>query len=122
MKTNENGRSMVEMLGVLAIIGVLSIGGILGYTTAMNRHRANQIIDAAAKVSAIAQTSTSGTKSYGDIGLAASPEGTSNISTTFGEAARNVVITYTAANSDIENAVNSIAGAAYNATSNTITF
>ena len=26
--TNESGRSMVEMLGVLAIIGVLSIGGI----------------------------------------------------------------------------------------------
>ena len=25
---NESGRSMVEMLGVLAIIGVLSIGGI----------------------------------------------------------------------------------------------
>ncbi|MDD3669074.1 MAG: hypothetical protein PHX68_02155 [Alphaproteobacteria bacterium] len=60
IKTNENGRSMVEMLGVLAIIGVLSIGGILGYTTAMNRHRANQIIDAAAKISVIAQTRTDG--------------------------------------------------------------
>ena len=30
--TTESGRSMVEMLGVLAIIGVLSIGGIAGYT------------------------------------------------------------------------------------------
>ena len=29
---NENGRSMVEMLGVLAIIGVLSVGGIAGYS------------------------------------------------------------------------------------------
>ena len=28
---NESGRSMVEMLGVLAIIGVLSVGGISGY-------------------------------------------------------------------------------------------
>ena len=28
--TNESGRSMVEMLGVLAIIGVLSVGGIAG--------------------------------------------------------------------------------------------
>ena len=28
MKKLESGRSMVEMLGVLAIIGVLSIGGI----------------------------------------------------------------------------------------------
>ena len=34
MMKNESGRSMVEMLGVLAIIGVLSVGGIAGYTTA----------------------------------------------------------------------------------------
>ena len=40
-KKNESGRSMVEMLGVLAIIGVLSIGGIAGYTMSMDRHRAN---------------------------------------------------------------------------------
>ena len=44
--TNESGRSMVEMLGVLAIIGVLSIGGIAGYTMAMNKFRANEIIGA----------------------------------------------------------------------------
>ena len=42
---NENGRSMIEMLGVLSIIGVLSIGGLAGYTMSMNRHRANQILD-----------------------------------------------------------------------------
>ena len=46
-KTNESGRSMVEMLGVLAIIGVLSVAGIAGYTTAMNKHRANQILSGA---------------------------------------------------------------------------
>ena len=28
IKKNQSGRSMVEMLGVLAIIGVLSVGGI----------------------------------------------------------------------------------------------
>lgn len=45
MKKNlESGRSMVEMLGVLAIIGVLSVGGIGGYKTAMDRHGANQIL------------------------------------------------------------------------------
>ena len=38
-RQEESGRSMVEMLGVLAIIGVLSVGGIAGYTTAMNKHR-----------------------------------------------------------------------------------
>ena len=42
---SEFGRSMVEMLGVLAIIGVLSIGGIAGYTLSMRRHRANQLLD-----------------------------------------------------------------------------
>ena len=43
MMKNESGRSMVEMLGVLAIIGVLSVGGIAGYTMAMNKYRANEI-------------------------------------------------------------------------------
>ncbi len=40
---SQSGRSMVEMLGVLAIIGVLSIGGITGYKYAMNYYQANQI-------------------------------------------------------------------------------
>ena len=35
MKINEYGRSMTEMLGVLAIIGVLSAGGLAGYGKAM---------------------------------------------------------------------------------------
>ena len=35
IKNNQIGRSMVEMLGVLAIIGVLSVGGIAGYSKAM---------------------------------------------------------------------------------------
>ena len=55
-KDAEDGRSMVEMLGVLAIIGVLSIGGIAGYTMAMNRYRANEIIDIASKVAVIAMS------------------------------------------------------------------
>ncbi len=43
--TVQSGRSMVEMLGVLAVIGVLSIGGIAGYTTAMSYYRANEILN-----------------------------------------------------------------------------
>jgi len=46
---NETGRSMVEMLGVLAIIGVISIGAIAGYTYGMNRYRTNEILDGANK-------------------------------------------------------------------------
>ena len=48
-KKHESGRSMVEMLGVLAIIGVLSVGGIAGYSLSMRRHRANAVIDIASK-------------------------------------------------------------------------
>ena len=36
------GRSMVEMLGVLAIIGVLSIGAISGYSKAMFKYKLNK--------------------------------------------------------------------------------
>ena len=45
MKTNETGRSMIEMLGVLAIIGVLSVGGIAGYSKAMNKFKTNKVAD-----------------------------------------------------------------------------
>ncbi len=44
-KINESGRSMVEMLGVLAIMGVLSVGGVSMYSSAMNKHRANEILN-----------------------------------------------------------------------------
>lgn len=45
MSGAESGRSMVEMLGTLAIIGVLSIGGIAGYSYGMDKYRANQTIN-----------------------------------------------------------------------------
>ena len=41
MKKIQSGRSMVEMLGVLAIIGVLSVGAIAGYSKAMKKHKLN---------------------------------------------------------------------------------
>lgn len=43
--TFEIGRSMVEMLGVLAIIGILSIGAIAGYNYALAKYRANETIN-----------------------------------------------------------------------------
>ena len=42
MKFYQSGRSMVEMLGVLAIIGVLSVGAISGYSKAMMKYRLNK--------------------------------------------------------------------------------
>ena len=43
-KFAEYGRSMVEILGVLAVIGVLSVGGIMGYRYAMEKYRSNDIV------------------------------------------------------------------------------
>ena len=40
--TQALGRSMVEMLGVLAIIGVLSVGAIAGYSKAMMKYKLNK--------------------------------------------------------------------------------
>lgn len=44
-KKLEQGRSMIEMLGVLAIIGVLSVGGINGFSKAMDAHKINTIVE-----------------------------------------------------------------------------
>ena len=41
----ERGRSMVEVLGVLAVMGVLSIGGVAGYRYAIDKMNANDIIN-----------------------------------------------------------------------------
>ena len=42
--TTQSGRSMVETIGVLAVMGVLTIGGIAGYNYGINKHRANQVL------------------------------------------------------------------------------
>ena len=55
MNKAELGRSMVEMLGVLAIIGVLSIGSLISYDYAKERAKAAATIDIASKLLAIAR-------------------------------------------------------------------
>ena len=45
IKNRENGRSMIEMLGVLAVVGVLSVGGISGYSKAMHKYKLNKTIE-----------------------------------------------------------------------------
>ncbi len=44
-KTAQSGRSMIEMLGVLAIVGILSAGGIAGYSMAMEQYKSNLLIE-----------------------------------------------------------------------------
>jgi competence protein ComGC len=39
----QSGRSMIEMLGVLVIAGVLSVGALAGYSYAMKKHEANKV-------------------------------------------------------------------------------
>ena len=60
MKINEYGRSMVEMLGVLAIMGVLSATGIYGYKIAMRRHQANEIATMTTTLMMLAHTANAG--------------------------------------------------------------
>lgn len=45
MKKNEYGRSMIEMLGVLAIIGILSVGGFDLISKANNNRKVAAVID-----------------------------------------------------------------------------
>ena len=94
----ESGRSMVEMLGVLAIIGVLSIGGIAGYTMAMNRNTANNITDAAAKLSVIAYArgqanANAGVMNFNDAGLGDLPTGVTSMNANTQDGTVTAVIT-----------------------------
>ena len=45
MNKNETGRSMVEMLGVLAIIGVLSCVAVWGIRLSFNKNKANRLLN-----------------------------------------------------------------------------
>ena len=63
-KNEQNGRSMVEMLGVLAIIGVLSVGGIAGYSKAMTKFKINKSMDQISMLVANIRTLFSGQRNY----------------------------------------------------------
>ena len=67
IKTNENGRSMIEMLGVLAIIGVLSVGGIAGYSKAMNKFKTNKVADNVSMLVANIKTLYAQQNSYAEL-------------------------------------------------------
>ena len=55
-KINELGRSMVEVLGVLAIIGVLSVGGVATYQYALTAYQTGKVQDVLGKAKTLAQT------------------------------------------------------------------
>lgn len=43
MKNNQSGRSMIEMLCVLTLVGVLTLGGVAGYNAMITKYKANKI-------------------------------------------------------------------------------
>jgi hypothetical protein len=67
MKINQSGRSMIEMLGVLAIVGVLSVGGIAGYSKAMSKYRINKILDQVSMMITNIRTAYAQQQSYGNL-------------------------------------------------------
>ena len=67
MRVNEQGRSMIEMLGVLAIVGVLSVGGIAGYSKAMAKFKTNKVIDQINTISTNVRTLYSSQRNYGGL-------------------------------------------------------
>ena len=60
-RINETGRSLTEMLGMLAIMGILSVAGVAMYNSAMNKHRANELIyEAQKRATTVAMQITAG--------------------------------------------------------------
>ena len=64
----QTGRSMIEMLGVLAIIGVLSVGGIAGYSKAMMKYRTNKTIEQVTMIATNIRTLFANQNNFDDLG------------------------------------------------------
>lgn len=73
----EKGRSMIEMLGVLAIIGVLSVGGISGYTNAMMKYKINKLIEQNEAIAVNLMEISKNERNYGFLGSEADDIGSS---------------------------------------------
>ena len=63
----QSGRSMVEMLGVLAIIGVLSVGAIAGYSKAVFKYKLNKHAE---QMNTVINAVARNVHSFGDLGAA----------------------------------------------------
>ena len=59
-KQMQSGRSMVEMIGVIAIMGLLSVGGIYGYRQAHNAYRATALRDIVLQGKLVVETAKRG--------------------------------------------------------------
>lgn len=68
IRDNQTGRSMIEMLGVLAIIGVLSVGGIAGFSKAMQRYKINHTVAQITRLVTNMRVAFVGQKDYKSLG------------------------------------------------------
>ena len=90
--SNQSGRSMIEMLGVLAIVGVLSVGGIAGYSKAMMKFKINKTIDQVTHIATnirtlySQQTTYAGLNAVNAIEMGAIPDGLGSIANWVGYA------------------------------------
>ena len=66
-KINASGRSMVEMLGVLAIFGLLSVIGISGFSKAMTKYKITKLTDDIAMIVANTRTRYSQQNDYEEL-------------------------------------------------------
>jgi len=66
---NQSGRSMVEMLGVLAIVAVLSVGGIAGYSKAMAKFKITKTLDQVSTLVTDIRSLYSGSPDYAGISI-----------------------------------------------------
>ena len=60
----QSGRSIIEMLGVLAIIGVLTVGGIAGFSAAMSKYKITKITDEVQRMVTNIRSVYAGKRSY----------------------------------------------------------
>ncbi|MBO7245070.1 MAG: prepilin-type N-terminal cleavage/methylation domain-containing protein [Alphaproteobacteria bacterium] len=97
MKKQESGRSMVEMLAVLTIIGILSIGGYAGYTLAIKRIYYSKILNVAIN---LAGQGTGG-KSYSSL-AGAGMEKVDNIDMALSENGVVCLLNFTGTSGDLQ--------------------
>ena len=67
MQNCQSGRSMIEMLGVLAIVGVLSMGGLAGFSKMMTQYKINATMQQINIISAKLSALGSQVSSYGGL-------------------------------------------------------
>ena len=112
-KSEQSGRSMVEMLGVLAIIGVLSVGGIAGYSKAMAKFKTSKALDQVSTTVANIRTLYSGQPNYEGLDTAiAIKMGAIGAEMLSGQSATSATAAYNAFNGTVTISATTVSGRA----------